>query len=237
MVTTLTLLAVALLAIPSASAHWSPYPHYHVVPRYYVVPQPVRVVRQAPRPEREFYDMIGIGVRGSGFYLHGTKFNLSNLENPMMGGVGLQFRSKFSPHWGLEFAVEYIRGKKETLTQQTFPVTLAMLFYFLPKSRIQPYLLAGLGAHFTQLKYANDIHRSLTEIVVPFGGGVEIRIGRHFAVNADVRGLAVWKIIGDQITVPERCSEAGACDGVQTINTKSKFNIGLQFLAAVSYYF
>lgn len=223
-VATLAFLGAVMMVAPEAWAHWSPYPHYHTYQYHYApAPAPYRPMR--PRKRRDWNELLGVGIRVSGFTAQGSKFNLESFENPIMGGIGIQFRSKFDRFWGIEFSVDYLRGKKGTVTQETIPVMLSAMFYILP-GRIQPYLLAGAGAHFSKIAYSGRTSRSITEVVAQFGGGVEIRLGRSFSIFADLRGLGVWKIIGDQVNI----------GGTETKIT-DKFNLGLQFLAGGSFYF
>lgn len=253
-----TLVLAATLAAP-ASAH--PYPTYHRhtyrpapppvvvvqppppprVVRVYQPPPPPAVVYEEP-PRQSSYVPFGIGIRVGGAALEGHKLFLSDVENPAMGGVGISLRSRLDDHFGLELAADWLGGASEDFFQSSVPITLGVLFYLFPESRFQPYGLAAIGVQFTELDYGNGAFTyELTEGVGQLGLGVEIALSDHFKLNTDVRFLSVFKGLGSRVEVQDQCFGSGAnpalCSGLSTFDPDDRFNLGVQFLAAASYYF
>jgi opacity protein-like surface antigen len=246
-------LLLVAMAGASAVAHPRPFYHRHVhhaPPPVVVVPAPppraVRVYSPPPvvvveEPVRQHYVPFGIGIRGSGVALEGNKLFLSDLENPAMGGVGISLRSRFDDHWGLEVAADWLGGASADFFQQSVPITASALFYLFPESRIQPYAVAGLGVQFTELDYADGLFTyNLTEAIGHAGLGVEIALSDHFKLHTDVRFLGVYKGLGDRVEVQGQCHANGGgslCSGLSSFDPNDRFNVGIQFLAAASYYF
>lgn len=249
----------ALTISSAAIAH--PYPRYHrhvypAPPPVVVVPAPppprvVHVVRPAPQPvivqpaepayEPE-YVPFGLGVRVSGVGLEGHKLFLSDVENPAMGGVGISLRSRFDEHWGLEVAADWLGGSTDDFFQSSVPITVGALLYLFPESRIQPYGIAAIGVQFTQLDYADGAFTyNMTEGIGELGLGVELALSKHFKLHTDVRFLGVYKGMGSRLEVQDACYGSGAspsiCSGLDSFDPQDRFNIGVQFLGAASYYF
>jgi len=253
------LMFVPLLA-PTAEAHPAPYPHrhvrhvrrvrvYHPPPRRVIIeesPPPV-VVEKRPvvvREQREDdYQMLGIGLRLSTATLEGDKVGLTDAENPAMAGVGVQLRSRFDKHLGLELAFDHLSGGDGDFTQTTMPLTLSLTYHLLPESRLQPYFLAGGGVQFTRLSYLDDRYAiDSTEIVGQIGGGVEVFLSKSFSLHADLRGQTVFKNLDTQEIIREDCLSqvggmSGFCDNIHDADPNDKANLGLQLQVGASLYF
>jgi len=217
------------------------YPGRYVVPPPVVVPMapPRRVVvaQQAP-PKKSRNDMLGIGIRGSGYALEGYKFNLNTFENPVMGGVGLQFRMRFWTFFGLELSTDYMVGMKGDFTQMTIPIMVSGMFYLFPDRAINLYGLAGMGVSFTELEYGDGAIRGwLTEIPMQLGLGVQIWLGDHIALHADLRFLTIYKNLDSASEIVDACSRHRGVCSPQQVNLDDRYNVGLQFGAGVSFYF
>lgn len=210
-------------------------------PHHYAPPPPARYV--PPTQSEADMTLLGLGVRVSGIAFEGTKLSLGDFENPVMGGVGLQFRAKFSRHWGLEVAADYLRGADGDFVQWTVPVTLSALVYFFPDSRIDLYGLFGGGVHFTSLEYEGGAFtHDLLELGGHVGAGVQIRITRNFAIQADLRFMGLYKNLDEEMAVRDDClrsagGETGFCSAMSRYDSGDRFNLGLQFLAGATYYF
>lgn len=235
----------------------STHPPYYHPPGYRVVRRRrVVVVRPPPRPRRLVVvepeqqsrtrtDLLGIGLRVVGAGLDGTKLGLEDFENPIMGGVGLQLRSRISDHWGLELSADYmVSDDGDTgFTQTSVPVMLSAMFFLFPDTPINPYALAGAGVHFTSLSYLDGLfEHHILEVAGQLGAGVQVKLGDHFAIHADIRFLTVYKNLGTTTEVSQSClsSQAGSsgyCDGLHNLDPDDKFNIGVQFQAGATYYF
>lgn len=250
--------AIAMLFPTFASAQ--PYRRYHRARPVVVLPPPpppviIRpapvVVRPAPPPvivevepePEDRFNYLSIGARVTGLGMEGHKLHLSDLENPVMGGAGVQLRSRFDDYFGIELAADFLGGSTEDFTQFQVPITLSVLFYPFPNSRIQPYLLAGGGVQFTQLDYfGGEFEYNLTEVVGQLGVGVDLWLTDRLALNADVRFLGAYKNLGSRAEISAACyasasSGSGICAGINSLDVNDRFNGGIQFLAGVSYAF
>lgn len=234
-----------VIAVPTtASAHREVHYHHHYVPPPPPPPPPRYVApRPAPTPSEEDLFLLGLGVRVSGIAFEGNKLNLSDIENPVMGGVGIQFRSKFTEHWGLELAADYLRGGDDNFVQWTVPVSLSAMFFLFPDSRINPYGLFGMGVHFTSLEYEGGLFtHDIVEVAGQLGAGVQVRLGTSFAVHVDLRFMGVYKNLSDEYSIRDDCARAvgstrGFCAALGSMDTDDKFNLGLQFQAGATYFF
>ena len=250
----------ALMALPeSASAQYYPPPPYYRVYRRRVIvvrpppPPPQRLVVVQPRPvqpapRREYQsDLLGIGVRVSGIALDGQKLGLRDFENPAMGGVGVQLRSRVTKWFGLELSADFLfnNQQQEGYKQRTIPVMLSGIVYLFPTSSINPYLLAGVGVHFTNLSYLDGaFEHNMLEFAAQAGLGVQVKFGRHFAIHADVRFVSVYKNLDSVTYVSNQCLSSkaagrpGFCEGLSALNPdEDKWNIGIQFGAGATYFF
>ncbi len=214
-------------------------------PVVYVEEAPRTVVVERPAPRRTQRGLLGVGFRFNTMALEGTKLYVVDIENSAMPGFGIQLRSMVSEHWGLELSVDYVQTADgdNYFAQHTVPVMLSPIFYLFPDSPINPYALVGVGVHFTTLDYYEGLFQhTLFEVAGQAGIGVQVKLGDHFAINADARFLTVFKNIGSGTEVSSQClrSEAGRtgfCDGLQNLDAEDKFNFGAQFQVGATYYF
>ena len=119
----------------------------------------------------------------------------ASAEGVTLGG-GLFLRYRITGSLGLEGAVSY---RSETLADGTgplldvldVPVTGTGLLFFLPRTRVQPYLLAGAGLHVVRTKPAgrNVTTETATEarFAMHVGAGIDFRSSRRSAVHVDAR--------------------------------------------------
>ncbi len=215
-------------------------------------PRRVEIVHRHPEPaaarttnDDTFVPTLGIGIRANGTALSGEKLNLDTVENPVMGGIGLQFRSDLDEHWGLELSVDFLQGTEsgESFTQRTVPVMLSALFNPFPNSRIRPYGLLGVGVHFTELSYLDgQFKHDIVEIAGQAGLGLEVKVTNQVSLHADLRFLTVYKNLDSQSRISTQCmssdaAASGLCAGMDKINTDDRFNLGAQFQEGATYYF
>jgi opacity protein-like surface antigen len=244
-----TLLTLAFtLAIPAVS--FAKHPTYRVrhVRKIVVHPPRPRRIVEVVRPERRKPDSekLSIGLRASGTGLEGEKLGLESVENPAMGGIGIQLRSRVDKNWSLELSTDFLHSNDtgKGFTQTTVPVMLSALLYLFPNSAINPYALVGGGVHFTNLKYLDgQFEHHILELAGQVGFGVQVKLSDRVSLHSDLRFLSVYKNLGNVNKVSQSClsSKAGGimgyCDGLSAVDGKDKFNIGAQFQAGVSYNF
>ena len=222
-------------------------------PAVVVVEEPVRTVvrrtepaRAIPRSEAPSHrTLTGIGLRVSGATVAGEKVGLSTAENPAMGGIGIQFRTRFGDRQalGIELAADIITGSGSNFEQRTIPVMASLTYNFFPTSRLQPYVLAGAGVHFTRLSYLGGQYDiDLTELAGQLGAGLEIFLTKNLAINADIRAQTIFKNLDTKEKIRTDCLHqvgglTGFCDNIHSADPNDKVNLGVQLQAGVSWYF
>lgn len=155
----------------------APAPVYYAPP-----PAPTYVaVRRAPQVDG-WRSRIGLGVRGIGVTDSGGWDNL---------GIGGEFLIRASNHLSLEFAAEYQHdtagGPSGAIDRVDIPATIGMRVYLgPPRWVVSPYFVFAAG-----FDYAAQDLRPITDQAYYFdgqlGGGLELRLGQHVALTADVR--------------------------------------------------
>ncbi|TNF29510.1 MAG: porin family protein [Deltaproteobacteria bacterium] len=211
-----------------------------------VVRRPAEPARAVPRqraPERR--TLSGVGLRLSGATVDGEKVGLSTAENPAMGGIGVQFRTRFGDDQalGLELAADVINGSGNNFDQRTIPVMASLTYHLFPTSRLQPYGIAGVGVHFTRLAYLDGQYNiDLTELAGQLGAGVEFFLTKNIAINADIRAQTIFKNLDTQEKIRTDClyqvgSMTGFCDNIHSADPNDKVNLGVQLQAGATWYF
>jgi opacity protein-like surface antigen len=198
-------------------------------PPYYYHP---RVARQ---PAVGRYREWGINVRGEGMPNGGG----SASTQPMLGwGFGLRYKPV--PAFGLEAGFDFVKGRdyqNDWRSETAFTVN-AMVFVN-PRSRVQFYLLAGLGGAWANVAFNSGSDpggswnpgfptTSYTYFGGQAGGGLEFRIARHFAMNVDLRGFLRTRTDSNAGNQPEFINANG-----QTTNTSD----GALITAGMTFYF
>ncbi|HEX2572865.1 MAG TPA: hypothetical protein VH877_25160 [Polyangia bacterium] len=121
---------------------------------------------------------VGLGVRGSATVLGEGKYS---------AGGGGELLVRASRHLTLELAAEYQRSIATSLERQDLPITLGLRAYLVgPQARVAPYLVAAGGIDLAGAEVAGVRQRGLF-LEGQLGGGLELRLGRHFSINADAR--------------------------------------------------
>lgn len=174
-------------------------------------PQQVVVVQQAPPPPSE----VIITVEQE----EDTSTRLRLVRRPMsqkfaltgrlsamigdqvrMGGFSAGLRLRPSRVFGVEFSVGGFGGTDYNgLDRVEVPFKFNAMFWLPRASRVQMYLLAGLGSSWAHVEGYHEGYRSfLSREYVYFGGeagvGLEWRVASRFALSADVRGFLRTRI-------------------------------------------
>ncbi|MDP9151091.1 MAG: porin family protein [Myxococcota bacterium] len=195
-------------AVPPAPPPFTPHESPAKTPPPEVVyqpPPPVVVVRPEAPPLYEYEPMYHAPFsrrREWGLNLHfeGATFGGGAHHDAGMGGAGAGLRFKPTRSFGLEADVDFLGGR-DYQGQNRSETAFAMnaLVFVNPQSRAQLYLLAGFGwsgAHVTSdgafcASYGSctSLDTHYTYFGGQFGGGLELRLSRVLAFNADVRGF------------------------------------------------
>jgi hypothetical protein len=152
-----------------------------------------------------------------------------------MGGLGAGLRFKPTPRFGIEADLDFLGGN-DYLADHRSEAAFGIngLFYLNPHSRAQLYLLAGLAwsaAHLTCNDPScptelSDAH--YTYFGGHLGGGLELRLGRAIALNADLRGYVRSRTDDLRQAQPEFVDASG-----RPTNTSA----GALFTAGMTLYF
>lgn len=157
-----------------------------------VQPQPVYYPPPPPPPPRQVYrSEVGIN-----FHLTGAAFgsNENMTNSAAAGGVGAAIRFRPTPRFALDLGLDVIGGTDANgFKRSEVPFTIAGLLYLNPRSKVQVYLLGGIGFSTARVEtvttqgYTVDDRYSYFGGL--FGGGLELRIAPKVALNFDVRGF------------------------------------------------
>lgn len=139
---------------------------------------------------------------------------------------GVQARLRLGPIFGLEAAADY--RSKETFSvsspgfngeihQRSYPLTGSLLVFLPILPHFSPYLVGGGGWYYTKIDFSKDLEalgfKDKTER--PFGwhlgGGLELPITAHVAINADIRYIFMDTKFGESGTT--RLDENRNADG------------------------
>lgn len=183
---------------PSVVYQQAPPPPPPVV--VYQPPPPVVVAPEAP-PPYYYHPREGWPRRNEwGFNAHieGAMIGAGYANNASMGGLGFGLRYKPVPHFGIEGDIDFVGGRDYNGMQRNESAfSINGLVFLNPKSRAQVYLLGGFGWAGARVvddsqPYYNETHYGY------FGGqagiGLELRLAKHFALNADLRGFIRGRI-------------------------------------------
>lgn len=95
---------------------------------------------------------------------------------------GFRLGYNLTDNWALEGVVDYLKAdRKGGGDIEMLRYGGDILYNFMPKSSLVPYLAAGFGGF--------NLDNSKTRGIVNYGGGVKWFLAENFALRADVRGL------------------------------------------------
>ena len=175
-------------------------------PPYYY--RPTRPRSTLPRNEWGVNVHYDGAIQGSG----------SSSTQPMMG-IGFAMRYKPVPVFGLEAGFDFLGGHDyDDNHRNETSFTVNTLFFVNPRSHVQLYFLAGLGGSWASVDknsgYGYPYQAHYTYFGGQIGTGLEFRLSRHFALNADIRGFIRDRTDQDAQYHPEFTNSNG-----QTTNT------------------
>jgi len=120
------------------------------------------------------------------------------LRDTAMAGGALALRLRPTPWFGVDLGLGSYAGiDAQDRDRVEVPFTANALFFVNPQSQLQLYVLGGLGVSYAEVgnsfgSFESDdffATRSFTHVGGQLGVGVEWRLGRHFALNTDLRGF------------------------------------------------
>jgi len=207
-------------APPPPVVYYQPAPPPPPAPVYYVRPRP-RIVYYEPAPVAVAAPVFVMPERQVGLGLHLGAAAVSENEDPM-GGFGAHIRYRLNPRFAVEGTLDLFRGMGyEGLPRSEVPLTVNGLWYMNPQNRLQLYFLAGVGvasAHIGDKGSGAEVDTAFAGLQAGVGG--ELRIGRHLAVSADVRGFVRGRLDDEYHPSEAACREDGCTpyEGGATFN-------------------
>lgn len=129
----------------------------------------------------------------------GLHFDVGGTFGPevSMGGFtgALRFRPK--KHIGIDLGSGYYAGNDyQGFYRTEVPLVANVLFFLNPQHKFQFYFVLGPGMSFGRVELPGETRR-MTHVGGQGGFGVELRLARAFALNADVRGVIRHRIDND----------------------------------------
>jgi Outer membrane protein beta-barrel domain len=167
----------------------------------YQPPPPVMVVQPAhpeqPPPVYVYTPREAYPRRnewGLTLHLEGALLGGGRAHDAGMGGLGFGLRYKPIPHLGVEADLDFVGGRDYNgYRRGETAFTINGLLFVNPKSRAQVYFLGGFGWAGATATDDSPGYDQATYRYGYFGGqlgvGLEWRISKHFALNADIRGF------------------------------------------------
>lgn len=129
----------------------------------------------------------------------GLHFDVGGTFGPdvSMGGFTGALRFRPTKHVGIDLGSGYYAGNDYLGFYRTeVPLYANVLFFLNPQHKFQFYFVLGPGMSFGRVDLPGEIRR-MTHIGGQGGFGVELRLARAFALNADVRGVIRHRIDND----------------------------------------
>ena len=179
---------------------YQPAPAPPPVVVYQPAPPPVVVVQQPPAPKPTYVYTTttrkvwrpewGVNLR-----VEGALFG-ANYQDDIagIGGLGIGLRVRPSPWIAIQGDVDFLGGRDyNNYRRGETAFSVNAIFFVNPQSRVQLYLLAGLGGSIARVV---DDQSSQYDRVYNWGyfggqagGGLEFRLAKAFALNVDLRGF------------------------------------------------
>jgi len=171
---------------------YQPPPPIYVVPAHPESPPPVYVY--TPREPLAYKNEWGITAR-----IEGAMIGSRASSNSGMGGLGFGLRYKPIAHLGVEADMDFFGGRDYNgFRRGETAFSVNGLLYVNPKSRAQLYFLGGFGWSVARVVDDSSGYNQSSYDYGYFGGqigvGLEWRISKHFALNADLRGFIRGRI-------------------------------------------
>lgn len=200
----------------------APAPIVVAAPAPVVAAAPVAVVAKPAKPQ--FTSRFGLSVVGEGV------FDLTGLDSKGWGILG-ELRFRTARHLGFSLTSGYDRAETSTgFRRIDVPLMLGMMVYFLgPEAIISPYVVGAAGLNFANVEFMDTpslkIRDERTQAMAQLGGGLELRLGQHFAFNLDARYEGRWNLDDPSKSLANASEIEGRA--VKPIESSSGLRVGL----------
>ena len=133
-----------------------------------------------PPGDRYRHRKFGVHLRLAGMF--GSKVK--------MGGVHGALRIRPTQYFALDLGVGAYGGSDfNQAARLEIPLTIDALFFLTPRSRVQLYVLGGVGTSFAVASNNSRETRGYQHVGGEVGLGVEWRLTERFALSSDIRGF------------------------------------------------
>ena len=215
---------------PPPPVYAPPPPVYFAPPPPPVYSPPVSVMTK-PVVKPQWNARLGLGATFEGTF--GTKESASR-------GYGIlgQLRYRTGRHLALELQGGWERSTTNSgATRTDVPFTFGLLVPFLgPEHAFSPYFVAAGGVNFADLNLVDSdafkLDDKRAQLLGQLGGGVELRLGHRFAINADLRVEGRWNMHGPSDDVAQSTVKI---DGNQILPLAN--SVGVRLGAGATVYF
>jgi hypothetical protein len=144
-------------------------------------PPSLNYYRPTVVPRSQWAAKFGIGGRFAGTINTGEGTTFGQL------GFGGEVLYRIHRRVVMELAGEYQKRVDSGFDRYDVPVTLGVRLHIgAPDWVVSPYFVAAAGGVYSDLDYLRSRDKAWL-LDGQLGGGLEIRLGRHFAITADVR--------------------------------------------------
>ncbi|MFO0574822.1 MAG: hypothetical protein U1A78_12590 [Polyangia bacterium] len=193
-------------------------------PPMMAAPPPPVVVRMPP--PADWKHRFGLGFRFAGAI--NTDRNHTEFSQLGLGGEILYRAHR---RIVMELGGEYQKRVDNGFARWDVPVTLGMRIHIgAPDWVVSPYFVLAAGGAYADLDYVHS-HDRAWFLDGQAGGGLEIRLGKRFAISADLRGDARYRL-----TKPDEATAATlSINGKPFAPMDNQY--GLQFRAGAAVYF
>jgi hypothetical protein len=158
-----------------------PPPVYAPPPAYTPPPPPPNYYRPTVPAQSQWAAKFGIGGRFAG--------TINTDQGTTFGQLGFGGEILYRVHRRvvMELAGEYQKRVDNSFDRYDVPVTLGVRLHIgAPDWVVSPYFVAAVGGVYSNLDYLRS-QDAAWFADAQLGGGIEIRLGRHFAITGDVR--------------------------------------------------
>ncbi len=177
-----------------------PAPVYLPPAPTYVAPPPAPIVQVAkPTPIPQWRSRFGIGAR----FVGAISTDDQALEDRFTKlGFGGELLYRANRRVVLELSGEYQKRVTQGFERYDVPVMFGTRLHIgAPDWIVSPYFVGAVGGSYSKLDYIRSQDKAWF-LEGQLGGGLELRLGQHFVINADLRGDARHRVTDpDSITV------------------------------------
>jgi hypothetical protein len=184
-------------APPTTEARPAPPPP---PPRVHAPPPPPTYEPPPPamppkRPRSEW----GLNLR-----LDGALMGDKAAQGAGMGGLGFSLRARPTPHFALDFGLDFIGGTDwQGQKRSEVPFAVNAMLFVNPKSKAQVYFLGGLGWSSATVAVAPGDNEHFGYFGVQGGVGIEFRVSRTVGIDIDGIGFVRGRTDSGATSRPE----------------------------------